>query len=100
MILGALIAGFRDLNFDLLSYGIVILYNICTALYLVLINVISTEEKKKKNGLSNFDYMFYNNIIAIPLLCIILFSTNEIDDLRTNEHRETPGFIVKKKITK
>ena len=45
MIAGAMVAGIHDLNFDLLAYVIVVIYNLCTALYLVLINHISTGEK-------------------------------------------------------
>lgn len=45
MIVGALVAGVHDLNFDVLAYAIVMIYNLCTAMYLVLINKISTAEK-------------------------------------------------------
>lgn len=37
IILGAIIAGIRDLSFDAYGYGLVFTANICTATYLALI---------------------------------------------------------------
>lgn len=40
IILGAIIAGIRDLSFDSYGYGLVFTANICTATYLALISRI------------------------------------------------------------
>lgn len=95
MICGAFVAGSRDLNFDAFAYLIVVIYNICTAMYLVLINRISAQEKEKdklantsglagissgverEGKLDKYDLMFYNNLICIPLLIIIIACTGE-----------------------
>ena len=93
MIAGALIAGYRDLHFDLLSYIIVGLYNLCTALYLVLINGLSTREKLQQPHshehappLDKYDFMYYNNIITIPLLTVIVATTGETRSLLQSPH--------------
>jgi hypothetical protein len=53
-------------------------YNIATALYLVLINHIATGEKNKVNSapgaavtvqkLEKYDFMYYNNLMSIPMM--------------------------------
>jgi solute carrier family 35 protein len=104
MILGALIAGIRDLNFDLVAYAIVVVYNVCTALYLVLINQISTGEKNKSNsapGASNptqkldkYDFMFYNNLISIPMLGGIIACTGETQAALDSPYWHDSGFLI------
>jgi len=67
MLSGALLAGANDLNFELLAYAIVMLYNVFTAAYLVLVNHISATEKERggKEQLKSWDMMFYNNLISV-----------------------------------
>ncbi|CAN1217030.1 UDP-N-acetylglucosamine transporter UGNT1 [Linum perenne] len=55
IILGALIAGARDLSFDPYSYGVVFAANICTAIYLASIARIG-----KSSGLNSFGLMWCN----------------------------------------
>lgn len=67
--LGAFVAAIRDLEFDVYAYANVMVYNVLTALYLVLIS-----RTKANTGLSTFGMMQYNNIVCIPALaalCII-----------------------------
>ena len=106
MIVGALVAGYRDLHFDLLSYSIVFLYNLCTALYLVLINDISVREKRQaaqvehhehlqhRPPLDKYDFMFYNNVITIPLLALIVLATDETRALVHSPHASNPYFLL------
>ena len=96
MIGGALIAGVHDLNFDLLAYVIVVVYNVCTALYLVLINHVSTGEKllPAAHRLDKYDFMFYNNLISIPLLVAIIAATGETEAALASPHWTNVGFLV------
>jgi solute carrier family 35 protein len=87
MLLGALIAGVRDLHFDLYSYFLLFGYNFFTAVYLVLINRVTTEEKNieyemklngvKYNAISKYDLQYYNNLINLPFLLVIILCTGE-----------------------
>lgn len=94
MCTGAFIAGYRDLNFDFFSYFIVMCYNVFTGLYLVLINKLSSSEKMvpSTTRLDKFDFMFYNNLISIPLLCVVLLYTNESASLMTSPYSSHFGF--------
>lgn len=104
MLIGALVASYGDLNFDLFSYLVVGVYNFFTALYLVLINRISASEKKLVSQSSNqvskyvplnqWDYMFYNNLINIPFLIVIILSTGEQTKLMNNPSINQPGFHI------
>ena len=53
----------RDLEFDAIAYANVFVYNILTALYLVLIS-----KTKARTGLNTFEMMNYNSLVCIPLL--------------------------------
>ncbi|KAA0063526.1 UDP-sugar transporter sqv-7-like isoform X2 [Cucumis melo var. makuwa] len=55
IILGAVVAGSRDLSFDTYSYAVVFVANICTALYLAFIARIG-----KSSGLNTFGLMWGN----------------------------------------
>jgi len=75
MVLGAIIASFGDITFDLWGYILVALNCATTAWYLVLI-----AKKQKETGLNSFGLMYYNNIFSIPIIGIlVLFS--EYQDL-------------------
>jgi len=132
MVLGALVAGAKDLDFNVLSYALVIVYNLFTALYLVLINRISAQEKTKdgveqtstcvsssasaaatagagthnhgsrrpsavitpQQKLDQYDFMFYNNLISIPWLCLIIYTTGEASSLLSSPFLRSPGFLL------
>jgi len=89
IIAGALIAGARDLEFDFLSYGVVLLYNCSTALYLVLIKYTS-----KRTGLGNFDLMYYNGIVAIPITFVVSILTGELEQAAHFESLWNIGFQI------
>ncbi|THF99217.1 hypothetical protein TEA_020992 [Camellia sinensis var. sinensis] len=55
IILGALVAGARDMSFDSYSYAIVFISNICTAIYLASVARIG-----KSSGLNSFGLMWCN----------------------------------------
>jgi len=70
MVVGALIAGWGDLSFDPWGYFLTGLNCVVTALYLVEI-----AKKSKETGLNTFGLMFYNNLLSIPALFIIVYVT-------------------------
>ncbi|XP_038712706.1 UDP-N-acetylglucosamine transporter UGNT1-like isoform X2 [Tripterygium wilfordii] len=73
ILLGAFIAGARDLSFDAYGYAVVFMANLCTAIYLALIARIG-----KSSGLNSFGLMWCNGIICGPML---LFWTSVRGDL-------------------
>ncbi|CAM8923080.1 unnamed protein product [Rhodiola kirilowii] len=87
IILGAYVAGVRDLTFDLYSYGIVFLANICTAVYLALIARIG-----KSSGLNSFGLMWCNGIICAPILLLSAIVRRDFEVVFSFPHLYTPGF--------
>ncbi|TXG61869.1 hypothetical protein EZV62_013232 [Acer yangbiense] len=89
IILGAFIAGARDLSFDAYGYAVVFIANICTAIYLASIARIG-----KSSGLNSFGLMWCNGIICAPIL---LFWTSIRGDLEVTMKFPLlfdPGFQV------
>ncbi|PKI35363.1 hypothetical protein CRG98_044240 [Punica granatum] len=78
IVLGAFIAGARDLSFDFYGYFVVFLSNITTAIYLATIAGIG-----KSSGLNSFGLMWCNGIICGPVL---LFWTYIRGDLEMTFH--------------
>lgn len=76
MVLGAVIAGMNDMEFNLYGYFMVVLNNVATSVYLIMIGRIS-----KKSGLNAFGLMWTNGIwcgaplFALSLLRGEVFST-------------------------
>ncbi|CAN1786793.1 UDP-N-acetylglucosamine transporter UGNT1 [Linum perenne] len=89
IILGALIAGARDLSFDPYSYGVVFAANICTAIYLASIARIG-----KSSGLNSFGLMWCNGVICLPALLIWTSVSGDIGALRNFPYLLFPGFQV------
>uniref|UniRef100_A0A7N0ZVP0 Sugar phosphate transporter domain-containing protein n=1 Tax=Kalanchoe fedtschenkoi TaxID=63787 RepID=A0A7N0ZVP0_KALFE len=89
IILGAYVAGVRDLTFDLYSYGIVFLANICTAIYLALIARIG-----KSSGLNSFGLMWCNGIICAPILLLSSILRRDFQVILNFPHLYAPGFQV------
>ena len=97
MVVGAVVAGWKDMRFDLTSYAIVFTYNGFTALYLVLINQISTREKleakhEHRPPLTQWDFMYYNNLTTIPLLAATVLVTGETGSLLQSPYLSSPLF--------
>jgi len=68
MVFGAFVAGYGDLTFDAWGYFLTGVNCFVTALYLLMIS-----KKSKETGLSTFGLMFYNNIISIPLVLLVVY---------------------------
>lgn len=88
MIVGAVVAAYRDLSFDLMGYVYVTMNNVVTAVNTLYV-------KKKLNGdMSNVELMYYNCLVTI--LPAIAFAAGT-GDLATAYHytRWTePGFLL------
>ncbi|CAH8262228.1 unnamed protein product [Arabidopsis lyrata] len=90
IILGAIIAGIRDLSFDGYGYGLVFTANICTATYLALISRIG----RKSSGLNIFGLMWCNGIICIPFLLLWTSVKGELEAMLSFPHLYSVGFQV------
>lgn len=88
MVLGAMIASFGDIMFDLWGYFLVGLNCATTAWYLVLI-----AKKQKETGLDSFGLMFYNNIFSIPIISVLVY-LSEYDMLVKYDNWSNFGFQV------
>lgn len=74
ILLGAFVAGARDLSFDFNGYAIVIISNITTAIYLTTIARIG-----KSSGLNSFGLMWCNGVICGPVLFLWSFFSGELE---------------------
>jgi len=86
MVLGAVIAGWGDIEFDLYGYFLTALNCLITAAYLVLI-----AKKSKETGLNTFGLMFYNNLLSLPVIALLVLFT-EWDLLVAYDQWSSLGF--------
>ncbi|XP_071698137.1 UDP-N-acetylglucosamine transporter UGNT1-like isoform X2 [Rutidosis leptorrhynchoides] len=89
IIVGAFIAGARDLSFDAYAYAVVFSANICTAIYLASIARIG-----KSSGLNSFGLMWCNGLICTPILLIWTWVSGDLKVLANFPHLSSPGFQV------
>ncbi|KNA09681.1 hypothetical protein SOVF_151520 [Spinacia oleracea] len=89
IVLGAFIAGARDLSFDAYGYGIVFLANISTAIYLAIIARIG-----KSSGLNSFGLMWCNGILCGPILLFWTYVRGDLDLTFNFPYLLSPGFLV------
>uniref|UniRef100_A0A2N9GL51 Sugar phosphate transporter domain-containing protein n=1 Tax=Fagus sylvatica TaxID=28930 RepID=A0A2N9GL51_FAGSY len=87
IVLGAFIAGARDLSFDGYGYAIVFLSNITTAIYLATIARIG-----KSSGLNSFGLMWCNGIICGPVLLFWTFIRGDLEMTINFPYLLSPGF--------
>eukprot|EP01087_Luapelamoeba_hula_P021530 TRINITY_DN7551_c0_g1_i1.p1 TRINITY_DN7551_c0_g1~~TRINITY_DN7551_c0_g1_i1.p1 ORF type:complete len:347 (-),score=59.67 TRINITY_DN7551_c0_g1_i1:67-1107(-) len=73
MVLGALIAGADSFESDYIAYLIVMLYNLATAIYIVLIGKLA-----RQTNLSNWGLSFYNAITCGPVVLLLTIATGEL----------------------
>lgn len=89
IVLGAFIAGARDLSYDSHGYAIVFLSNITTALYLATIARIG-----KSSGLNSFGLMWCNGIICGPALLLWTYFQGDLHMTWSFPYLLSPGFLV------
>ncbi|KAF8407146.1 hypothetical protein HHK36_006272 [Tetracentron sinense] len=87
IVLGAFIAGARDLSFDSYGYAVVFISNITTAIYLATIARIG-----KSSGLNTFGLMWCNGIICGPILLFWTFIRGDLEMTMNFPHLSSPGF--------
>ncbi|GMH04545.1 hypothetical protein Nepgr_006385 [Nepenthes gracilis] len=89
IVLGAFVAGARDLSFDTYSYAIVFISNVCTAVYLASIARVG-----KSSGLNSFGLMWSNGIICGPILLIWTFIHGDLEKIINFTYLLSLGFQV------
>ncbi|KAK3040934.1 hypothetical protein RJ639_028808 [Escallonia herrerae] len=89
IVLGAFIAGARDLSFDSYGYAVVFLSNITTAIYLATIARLG-----KSSGLNSFGLMWCNGIICGPILLFWTFVRGDLEMTMNFPYLFSPGFLV------
>ncbi|KAI4380186.1 hypothetical protein MLD38_006405 [Melastoma candidum] len=89
IVLGAFVAGARDLSFDFYGYFVVFLANITTAIYLATIACVG-----KSSGLNSFGLMWCNGFVCGPLLLIWAFLTGDLVLAMRFPYLFSPGFMV------
>ncbi|CAL8105559.1 unnamed protein product [Prunus armeniaca] len=89
IVLGAFIAGARDLSFDAYGYAVVFLSNITTAVYLATIARIG-----KSSGLNSFGLMWCNGVICGPALLFLTFIRGDLKTTIDFPYLFSPGFMA------
>lgn len=89
IVLGAFVAGARDISFDAYGYGVVFLANITTAMYLATIARIG-----KSSGLNSFGLMWSNGFICGPILLVWTYLRGDLEVTFHFPDLLTPGFLV------
>ncbi|XP_052209677.1 UDP-N-acetylglucosamine transporter UGNT1 isoform X1 [Diospyros lotus] len=89
IVVGAFIAGARDLSFDSYGYAILFLANISTAVYLATIARIG-----KSSGLNSFGLMWCNGIICGPIVLFWAYFRGDLDMTLNFPYLFSPGFLV------
>lgn len=89
IVLGAFVAGARDLSFDFFGYAVVFLANITTAIYLATIARIG-----KSSGLNSFGLMWCNGVICGPILLLWTFLRGDLETTINFPYLLSPGFLV------
>ncbi|KAK9699943.1 hypothetical protein RND81_08G205400 [Saponaria officinalis] len=89
IVLGALVAGARDLSFDAYGYGVVFLANITTAIYLATIARIG-----KSSGLNSFGLMWCNGLLCGPILLFWTYVRGDLLVMVNFPDLLSPGFLV------
>ncbi|XP_057776483.1 UDP-N-acetylglucosamine transporter UGNT1-like [Salvia miltiorrhiza] len=89
IVLGAFIAGSRDLSFDSYGYLVVFLSNFTTAIYLATIARIG-----KSSGLNSFGLMWCNGILCGPVLLLWTLFRGDLEMTMNFPYLLSPGFLV------
>ena len=88
MVIGAIVAGIYDFDFNFYGYILVALNCIFTAAYLLSI------AKFGKQGLNTFGLMYYNNIQSLPLVIILCLIGGDFNDLYNYTYFNDIGFWI------
>lgn len=89
IVLGAFLAGARDLSFDAYGYAVVFLANITTAIYLATIARIG-----KSSGLNSFGLMWCNGFVCGPILLVWTYLRGDLEVTFNFPQLLSPGFLL------
>ncbi|XP_072997988.1 UDP-N-acetylglucosamine transporter UGNT1-like [Typha latifolia] len=89
IVLGAFVAGARDLSFDAYGYAIVLIANLTTAVYLATIARIG-----KSSGLNSFGLMWCNGVVCGPILLFWTYFHGDLELTMNFPHLYSAGFQV------
>lgn len=89
IVLGAFVAGARDLSFNLEGYSIVLLSNVTTAVYLTTISHFG-----KTSGLNSFGLMWCNGMICGPALILWAVFSGDWKAAVNYPRLQEPGFQI------
>ncbi|KAL3844036.1 hypothetical protein ACJIZ3_001439 [Penstemon smallii] len=89
IVMGAFIAGARDMSFDSYGYLFVFASNITTAIYLATIARIG-----KSSGLNSFGLMWCNGILCLPVLLLWTLFRGDLQMTMNFPDLFSPGFLV------
>lgn len=89
IVLGAFVAGARDLSFDAYGYAVVFLANITTAIYLATIARIG-----KSSGLNSFGLMWCNGFVCGPILLVWTYLRGDLEVTFNFPQLLSPGFLL------
>ncbi|CAM8964374.1 unnamed protein product [Rhodiola kirilowii] len=89
IVIGAFIAGARDLSFDAYGYGVVLMANLTTAIYLATIARVG-----KSCGLNSFGLMWCNGILCGPFLLLWSYVQGDLKAAMSFPDLLSPGFLT------
>ncbi|KAJ4831060.1 hypothetical protein Tsubulata_001802 [Turnera subulata] len=94
ILLGAFVAGCRDLSFDARSYGIVFLANICTAVYLTSIARIASVSIRSNRWRLKFMHglRLFVGIVCLPILFLWTAIRGDLQAMMDFPYLLFPGF--------
>ena len=89
MTLGAAVAGIGDASFALYGYAMILLANLTTSLYIVLVKRV-----RQRTDLDNFGILFYNCILSLPPVVLLATVRGQHSALwRTDAHYWRGEFV-------
>ncbi|KAG6494261.1 hypothetical protein ZIOFF_049281 [Zingiber officinale] len=89
IVFGAIVAGARDLSFDVYGYIMVFIANMTTAIYLATINRTS-----KTSGLNSFGLMWCHGIVCGPILLFWTYIHGDLELTMNFPYLHSLGFQV------
>lgn len=80
MLLGAIVAAFSDLAFDLNGYTWIMANNACTAANGVFMKKML--DPKDKSSLGKFGLMYYNCLLSLPVVMMVVYTEGKLQEIR------------------
>ena len=97
MVLSAVVSGYTDMTFSASGYFWQMVNSAFTAANMLYLKVAMEKVKKyTSNGerLDEFSMVFYNNLLSLPLIFLVMASQGELGILTQQEDLRNPAFLV------